>query len=70
MSEFERKKKKKPDTTLWSGFDDPFDGEELNTVVSNAKSNKAPGPDGLGAAFYKTVWKEIGSLMLDIINDF
>ena len=42
--------------------------EELFKSLSNLKSNKSPGSDGLTSEFYKHFWKIIKKPLIDSIN--
>ena len=39
--------------------------EEIKGVVFNMNSNKAPGPDGMSAHFYKFYWNIIGGEVIE-----
>jgi len=43
---------------------------EIHTIIKNMRSNAAPGPDGLNAAFYKSSWEWIGKDVLDLVTSF
>ena len=43
---------------------------ELETVVSDMKSNTALGPDGFPVSFFKKFWPECKLGVLHILNDF
>ena len=42
--------------------------EECHKVLSNAKTGKSPGPDGLTFEFYKTFWTHLQHIMVRIFN--
>ena len=42
--------------------------EELQDALNNLKNNKSPGSDGYMAEFFKFIWKEIGTFVLNSIN--
>ena len=42
--------------------------EECLKVLSNAKTGKSPGPDGLTFEFYKTFWTHLQHIMVRIFN--
>ena len=46
--------------------------QEIYTIVKNMRSNAAPGPDGLNAAFYKSSWDWIGmdAHALNLVSSF
>jgi hypothetical protein len=46
------------------------DLQELHTIVKQTRSNAAPGPDGLNAAFYKTTWDWIGDDVHRLVSTF
>lgn len=41
---------------------------ECSKAIKNMKNDSSPGPDGLGAAFYKTFWNKINVLVTDSLN--
>lgn len=43
--------------------------EELTKAVNNLKINKSPGLDGISTNFYKTFWKYLGPLLVNVFND-
>ena len=46
----------------------PISKKELDDALKSLKNNKAPGPDGYSAEFYKKFWDDLGYLFLDYIN--
>lgn len=48
----------------------PITQEEIEFAVKNANPNKAPGPDGFNAHFYKVCWSIIGADICDAFQDF
>ena len=42
--------------------------EELNEVLRQAKSNKAPGPDGISTEFYKALPREWRNVLIILFN--
>ena len=49
-------------------LESPINKKELDEALKALKNNKAPGPDGFSAEFYKKFWDELGHLFLDYIN--
>lgn len=50
----------------YNHLQDKYTSLEVVTTMSQLKSNVAPGPDGLTAAFYQNYWDIIGSDMVDL----
>ena len=46
------------------------DLQEIHTIVKQMRSNAAPGPDGLNAAFYKAAWSWLGSDVHHLVSNF
>lgn len=42
---------------------------ELEEALKAMKLNKCPGSDGINVEFYRKMWPEVGSLVLDSLND-
>ena len=42
---------------------------ECEVALGNMKLNKSPGDDGLPMEVYRTFWKDIGDLLVEIYND-
>ncbi len=42
--------------------------EECSKALKNMKNDSSPGPDGLGAAFYKMFWGKVKPLVLNSLN--
>jgi hypothetical protein len=53
-----------------SALDAPFTLEELKTAVFDTPSDKAPGPDGFSAGFFKTSWAVVKDDLLRALNKF
>ena len=47
----------------------PFSEKEVFEAISQMKNNKAPGPDGFLAEFYKKCWHIIKGDLLPLFND-
>jgi exonuclease III len=47
-----------------------FTQEELDEVLSNMKTDTAPGPDGLPVSFFKRFWGTLRTPILQLLNDF
>ena len=47
----------------------PFSEKEVFEAISQMKNNKAPGPDGFPAEFYKKCWHIIKGDILSLFND-
>ena len=43
--------------------------EELKSVLRNMKNGKTPGSDGFPSEFYKFFWNDIGSFVLNSVNE-
>jgi hypothetical protein len=43
---------------------------EIHDIIKNMRSNAAPGPDGLNAAFYKASWPWVKHDIYKVITDF
>lgn len=46
-----------------------LNSEEIRWVLENMSRNKAPGPDGLPAAFFKAFWPAVGPLVTKAVQD-
>ena len=44
--------------------------QELLSIIKHMRSNASPGPDGLNAAFYKSVWPWICQDIYQMVYDF
>nr|GFB18576.1 RNA-directed DNA polymerase, eukaryota, reverse transcriptase zinc-binding domain protein [Tanacetum cinerariifolium] len=44
--------------------------EEIKQAMFKIDDNKAPGPDGLSAHFFKKAWNTVGKEVCDAIKDF
>ena len=43
--------------------------EEVSSTLKNAKNNIAPGPSGIGGAFYKMFWKYFKQIVVGAIRE-
>ena len=50
-------------------LDSPITKVELAKALKETKCNKAPGPDGLPADFYKFFWKQLGDVIFEALTD-
>ncbi|XP_020252239.1 uncharacterized protein LOC109829580 [Asparagus officinalis] len=48
----------------------PVNDEEIKAAVFSIPDNKAPGPDGYSASFYKAAWPVIGDEVIAAIREF
>lgn len=46
----------------------PFTEAELNNIVKETHSNRAPGPDGFTRAFFKAAWDTVKSDIMDVFQ--
>ena len=51
-------------------LDTPPDDEEIKKTMFSIHSNKAPGPDGFNAFFFKHCWNIVGPLVTKAIKEF
>ena len=51
-------------------LDAPFTKQEIDSVVKDLPSDKAPGPDGFNGDFIKACWSIIAEDFYRLINDF
>jgi hypothetical protein len=42
--------------------------EEIKQAIRKVGNNKAPGPDGIGTAFYKENWETVKYYLCDVLN--
>jgi hypothetical protein len=42
--------------------------EEIKQAIRKSGNNKAPGPDGIGTAFYKENWETVKDDLCDVLN--
>jgi hypothetical protein len=47
-----------------------LDKHELHSIIKNMRNNASPGPDGLNAAFYKSVWHWIADDVYSVVREF
>ena len=47
----------------------PVTKSEIHNAVSEMKSGKTPGPDGIGIEFYKKFWHVIGDQFTVVMNE-
>jgi hypothetical protein len=57
-----------PDSTSFT-YSTP-DLNEIHSIIKKIRSNAAPGPDGLNAAFYKASWNWVKQDLLHLVSDF
>ena len=48
----------------------PFTEKEVFEVIAQMKPNKAPGPDGFPAEFYRKCWHIIKDDLMPMFHDF
>jgi hypothetical protein len=53
-----------------SHLDDPFNMEEINTVLKEIPPDKSRGPDGFNGLFMKKSWDIIKNDFIKLTNDF
>ena len=47
----------------------PFTKEEIDVVIKELPADRAPGPDGLHAVFYKSLWPMLGDdVVMEVLN--
>jgi len=46
------------------------DDEEIKSTLFSIHSNKAPGPDGFNAHFFKNCWSIVGTLVINVVKEF
>lgn len=51
------------------GLERPISAKEITEAIEDLGKGKAPGPDGLGAAFYKTFKAEISEILHCVISE-
>ena len=44
--------------------------EEIKHVMFSLKNNKAPGPDGFNAGFFKRIWHIVGEDVIKVVSSF
>jgi hypothetical protein len=57
-----------PDSTSFT-YSTP-DLNEIHSIINKMRSNVAPGPDGLNAAFYKASWNWVKQDLFHLVSDF
>lgn len=58
------------DNPLLTELEAPFTKEEIDGVIKDLPSDKAPGPDRFNGAFIKACWNIIAEDFYELINDF
>jgi hypothetical protein len=53
-----------------SHLDEPFTMEEIDAVVKEMPTDRAPGPDGFNGLFMKKCWPTIKEDFIKLVNDF
>jgi hypothetical protein len=48
----------------------PFSEAKIKNALEEMNSNSAPGPDGISAAFYKTVWDKVKDPVMEMFGKF
>lgn len=48
----------------------PFSDEEINTVLKELPTDRAPGPDGFNGMFFKRCWSIIKDDFMKLVKDF
>ena len=49
-------------------LEEPLSASECHKALTNMKSDKLPGSDGLPAELYCFFWDELGSALVDVLN--
>ena len=49
-------------------LEEPLSADECHKALTNMKSDKSPGSDGLPAEFYNFFWDEIGEALVEVLN--
>ncbi len=52
------------------GFAQAVSAEEVKKAVCSIPLDKAAGPDGFTARFFRVVWDKIGPLIYDVVAEF
>lgn len=55
---------------VWMGNNRPMENIEVEEAIKFSSPNKAPGPNGFNAHFYKICWPIIGKDVIKAIKDF
>lgn len=48
----------------------PVEAEEMKRTMFSLNSNKAPGPDGYSAHFFKSAWEIVSQDVIEAIKSF
>ena len=49
-------------------LEEPLSADKCHKALTNMKSDKSPGSDGLPAEFYNFFWDEIGDTLVEVLN--
>ena len=49
-------------------LEEPLSADECHKALTNMKSDKSPGSDGLPAEFYNHFWDEIGEALVEVLK--
>ena len=59
----------KLDNLQFESIDGPLPYTEIHMALKQMKNNKTPGIDRFHAEFFKVFWKQIGMLILKVLNN-